>query len=308
MSKVNTMLFLAAVLLFASCKAANNNSEVVAKVNGEPIHRTEMEQAVKFEVSKYDPKIINDEAKVAQIRKLTLDDLVKNLILFQAAKKAGITLSDSELNNEYTRLKSKYTEASFQKMLEFKGIKYNEWKESKKREFVIDKLIDKEVVSKIEISDEDIKKYYNRHRRTFSHGDEVHARQILVDTAKTAEEVRKRAASGENFAALAQEFSIAPESKRGGDLGWFPRGRMPRSFDEACFPLPNGEMSPVVKTEFGYHIFKVLERRQAQAVKIEDVKDKIIALLKQEKIEEAFNLWFEPIRKKAKVEIYENKK
>ena len=161
--------------------------------------------------------------------------------------------------------------------------------------------------SPIDIDDAEVKKYYKRHIKEFSHGDEVHARQILVDNEKLAGELRTKAASGDNFAALSQEYSIAPESRRGGDLGWFPRGIMPRAFDEACFPLPAGYISQVVNTEFGYHIFKVVERRSSGTIKMEDVKDKIIARLKQEQIEKAFDAWFEPIRKKAKVEIYEEK-
>jgi parvulin-like peptidyl-prolyl isomerase len=222
------------------------------------------------------------------------------------AKREGIAVDKNELENEYTRLKSRYTEATFQKMLELKGISYDQWKEDKRRALLVEKLLDRDVVSQIAVTDGDIKKYYNRHKKDFSHGDEVHARQILVDDLKLAEGIRVKALAGENFAALAQEHSIAPEGKRGGDLGWFQRGIMPKAFDEACFPLPTGEISPIVKTEFGYHIYKVIERRQSASARLEEVKDKIVARIRQEKIEEAFAKWYDAARRDVNVEVNED--
>lgn len=300
MRRLIIIIMLTAV--FCSCTDTGGD-EITARVNGEPIYKKELALALKFELTKYDPKIAEDLKRVDEIKKVLLDDLIKKRILYSAAKQTGITMTENELAQEYIQYKSRYTEATFQKMLELKGIKYEAWKEDKKREATIDKLIEQEVAAKIDISDSDIKKYYRRHQKEFSRGDEVHARQILVDDEKLAEQIHAKITAGENFAALAQEYSIAPEGKRGGDLGWFARGIMPKAFDEACFPLPASDISPIVKTEFGYHIFKVLERRGAESAKIEDVKDKIIARLKQEKIEEAFNKWYEPLKKKANVDI-----
>lgn len=296
--------FICLLLAIASCHAADG--DIVAKAGDEPIYKARFENALKFELSKYDPKIINDPERIKAIKKTLLDEMIKAKILFSAAKNANIGAGPDELAQEYALHKSRYTEASFQKMLELKGIKHEDWKEDKKEEYIIDKLIQQEVISKINIADSDIKKYYNKHRKDFAHGDEVHARQILLDDAKQAEEILRKAAAGENFAALAQEFSIAPEGKRGGDLGWFKRGVMPKAFDEACFPLPTGSISPVVKTEFGYHIFKVLERRSEKTLPLDEVKDKVIARMQQERSEDAFNKWYEQIRSKTKVEIYEN--
>lgn len=304
MKKLLTV-FLAAVLLAACGPAAKKDSPVVATVNGENVYEEQLNQNLKFELSKYDIKIAEDPKRIETARRTVLDRMINDEILYQTAKKAGIIISNGEIDEDLKRYKSRYTEASFQKMLELKGIKYDQWREDKKRSIISDRLVEKEVVSKIDVSEAEIKKYYNARRKDFSHGEEIHARQILVDDAELAGRLRARLVAGENFAALAQEFSIAPEAKKGGDLGWFPRGRMPRAFDEACFPLPTGNISPVVKTEFGYHIFKVMGRREPASVKLEDVQDKIISRLKQEKMEESFNAWFEPIRKKAAVEIYE---
>lgn len=301
----NNIIIIAACLMLSSCKAAGNADRILARVNGEPIYMSELSLELKFELSKYDPRIAGDTKKVEEIKRALLESMIKDRILYVAAKNAGITMTDDELTNEYVRYKSRYNEAAFQKMLELKGIGYEHWKEERKRKAMADKLIQQQVVDKIDVTDDEIKRYYNKHRKEFSRGEEVRARQILVDDPQLAEQIRTKAEAGENFAALAGEYSIAPEGKRGGDLGWFPRGVMPKEFDEACFPLPVGAISPVVQSEFGYHIFKVIERRGPGSVKLQDVKEKIVSRIKQEKIEDAFVKWYEPIRKKAKVDVNE---
>jgi len=299
------LIAIALCLAASSCKASNNG-QTVAKVNGETISANRLALALKFELSKYDPKVADDTKRVDALKKSLLDEMIKKRILVKAAERSGVALTDSELSEFYTYYKSRYTEGTFQKMLEFKGINYDEWKAEKKREAIIEKFLEKELVSKIDVTDTEIKKYYKQHMKDFSKGDEVRARQILVAYPKLASELREKASSGENFASLAQEYSMAPEGKRGGDLGWFSRGIMPKAFDEACFPLPAGEISPVVKTEFGYHIFKVMERRGSHSVKLEDVKDKIVARIKQQKMEVMFDKWYDELEIDADIHINED--
>jgi parvulin-like peptidyl-prolyl isomerase len=293
------------LIIFACSCGAGKDDAVIAKIADEPIYKTAFLKALRIELLKYDQQVANNESRMSQIKKDVVESLVKDQILYAAAIEAGVSADNDEIAKEYAEIKSRYTEASFQKMLQFKGVKYDDWKEAKRRDYIIDKFVRQDIISKLEITDGEINKHYRLHKKTFTHPDEVHARQILTDDYKKASELREKAVNGENFAALAQEFSIAPEAKRGGDLGWFSRGIMPKDFDEACFPLPTGQISPVIKTEFGYHIFKVMERRNAKSVPLNEVRDKIVALIQQEKIKAAFDKWFEAIKAKTKVEVYE---
>ena len=88
---------------------------------------------------------------------------------------------------------------------------------------------------------------------------EIHCAHILVKTEKEAQTVIARLEKGDKFANIASEISLCPSGKRGGDLGTFGRGRMVREFEEAAFALQKGQVSPIVKTEFGYHILRRLE-------------------------------------------------
>jgi len=89
--------------------------------------------------------------------------------------------------------------------------------------------------------------------------DKVHCAHILVKTEQEAKAVLERLSKGEKFANIAQQVSLCPSGKRGGDLGTFGRGKMVREFETAAFALKKGEVSPIVKTKFGYHIIKRLE-------------------------------------------------
>ena len=88
---------------------------------------------------------------------------------------------------------------------------------------------------------------------------EVHCAHILVKTDKEAQAVVERLSRGDKFANVAKEVSICPSKKRGGDLGTFTRGKMVKEFEQTAFNLQKGQVSPIVKTKFGYHVIKRLE-------------------------------------------------
>ncbi len=298
-------LFLNLAVIFAvlTIACSSGTSKELAKVDGQKIPFDEFKIALRLELEKYDTSTILPDEKFARIKEGLLEEMVRDRIIGLEAKRLGISISTEELNDHLLRHKSKYSEAAFRKMLQIKGVGYDQWQNDRERELLAEKVIDREVVAKIEISEREIERYYKTHKREFTHQDEVRARQIVTDDPKSAEDLWKKAKAGENFAALAQQFSIAPEAKRGGDLGWFERGVMPKIFDEACFPLPMNEVSPIIKTEFGYHIFKVVDRRPAASRPLASVKDIIVNKLRQEKMADAYIKWYEPLRKKAKVEL-----
>jgi peptidyl-prolyl cis-trans isomerase D len=149
---------------------------------------------------------------------------------------------------------------------------------------------------KITITDAQVKAYYDAHKeKDFQQPEQVLARHILIkaeaaadqavkDAAKLkAEGLRKQLAGGADFAALAKAHSDDPGSKdKGGDLGWFGRERMVKAFEDAAFALKPGELSEVVESPFGYHIIQVQEKRDARTLPVEDVKDRIVNVLKRQ--------------------------
>lgn len=146
----------------------------------------------------------------------------------------------------------------------------------------------KEVVGKINVTDDDINLYYKAHQEEFRTPEMVRARHILIKVDKSAsnddkakarskaEDILKRIKAGEDFAKLASEFSEDPGSKnKGGDLGFFPKGRMVPDFEKVAFSLKPGEVSDIVETPFGFHIIKVEEKKESIQEPLEKVRDKV---------------------------------
>jgi len=176
--------------------------------------------------------------------------------------------------------------------------------------------LDKIVAAKVEVTDEALKKYYDDNRKDFKQPERVRARHILVKAERTApeaelkkaraksEQLLKRVKAGEDFAALASEHSEDAGSKRkGGDVGFFPKGSMAPEFETAAFSLKPGEVSGIVQTDFGFHIIKVEERKEASFQPYDEVKDRIRKKVTIERKRQAVNDFVEAISKDRGVEF-----
>jgi peptidyl-prolyl cis-trans isomerase C len=175
-------------------------------------------------------------------------------------------------------------------------------------------LIDKQLADKATVSDEEIKTYYNSNPESFKQPEQVKASHILIkvdpkaDEAQRAqarkkiEEVQQRVKKGEDFAALAKEFSQCPSSAQGGDLGYFGRGQMAKPFEDAAFAMAPGEVSNIVETNFGFHIIKTVDKKSESVMAYEDVKEKLGQYLKQNKLKDQVKVYVGQLKEKAKVE------
>ncbi len=149
------------------------------------------------------------------------------------------------------------------------------------------------------ISDRQLRTVYDREIKKIKPVEEVKARHILVKKEEDARDLIERLNRGEDFVTLAKEKSEGPSGRNGGDLGYFSKGRMVKSFEEAAFALKPGEISEPVKSSFGWHIIKVEDRRMRPVPTFEDLKDRIKAQLIQQKSGEITT----KLRKGAKIEI-----
>lgn len=182
--------------------------------------------------------------------------------------------------------------------------------------YLANEFIKQEVANKVTVSEDDMKNYYNTHKDDFKKPEMVRARHILIkvdpsasesDRKKAkekAEDILKKIKSGEDFAKLATDMSDDMGSKaKGGDLGFFSRGRMVKSFEDAAFSLSPGGVSGIIETQFGYHIIKAEEKKPASVDSYEEAKEKISQKLLQEQIKLKVNEFIEGAMKDAKVEI-----
>lgn len=182
--------------------------------------------------------------------------------------------------------------------------------------FLAYQFLQKEVLSKVTVSDKEAKSYYDKNIELFKAPEQVKARHILIQVPKEAseedkkklkekaEELLKKVQAGEDFAKLAEANSDDPGTKaKGGDLGFFSKGAMVPAFEQAAFALKPGEVSGVVESDFGYHIIKVDEKKEAVVEPYDTVKDKVRQQALREKQEARVTEYVEKALKDAKVMI-----
>jgi len=242
----------------------------IATVNDAKITVQDYQDLLKRVPPNYQSFIKNQKAKV-------VNDMITQELLFQEAKKQN-------LGDDKTVL---------------------ETLENMKKQIMVQRLLQKQVAEKITVSDKDAKDYFGAHKEEFNLPERVKAAHILVKTQAEADTVLAKAKKNEDFAKLAQEYSIDPSKVNGGDLGYFERGRMIPEFETAVFALKPGEISGVVKTQFGFHVIKLLDKKPVEARKYEEVEGEIKSKLLQEKQAEAFNKLIESLKNGAKVSVDE---
>ena len=162
-----------------------------------------------------------------------------------------------------------------------------------------------EIYDKVKLSEEEITEYYEENKEEFIKDEEYHLRHILVETQEEAEAVLEKISGGADFAELAKERSLCPSREQGGDLGFIARGRTVKPFEDAAFALKPGEISEVVKTQFGYHIIKLEEISLERQKTLEESKREIEFILLPEKQQQAFTRWLSSLKDEANVQIKE---
>lgn len=220
------------------------------------------------------------------------DRFVDEKILLQVVKKQGISLTPEE-KKEYL--------AKFEQ-----GFK-PEKRETTTEESDIQPLFDKLLIEKyafqliggIEVTEEEIEEYYKLNKREFFQPERVRVSQILVKKEDESIEVLNRIkdSSEEEFKKVAQAQSVAPEASKGGDMGWFEMGQLPYGMEKVIFSLKEGELSPVVESTYGYHIFRVNKRYGPEIVSLEEASKRIETILLDQKIKKALSDHLEELKK-----------
>jgi foldase protein PrsA len=155
----------------------------------------------------------------------------------------------------------------------------------------------------IEITDEELKTYFDENKDSLGEAEQVKASHILVEDEETAKEIKQKLGDGADFAELAKEYSTDEGSKEnGGELGFFPRGTMVTEFEDVAFSLPINEISEPVKSDYGYHIIKVEEKKEAKEADFDDSKAAIKETLIDEKMESEYTTWLEEKKKDYDIE------
>ena len=172
----------------------------------------------------------------------------------------------------------------------------------------IQQYIDKEFVQKINVPEKEVKDFYVSQPDSFKEPEQVRAMHILIKVDPGADEPKKaearkklkgiqnRLRKGEDFEALAKEYSEGPSAAKGGDLGYFSKGQMVKPFDEVAFGLSPGKVSDIVETRFGYHLIKVVDKKPEKVIAFAEVEEKLQQYIKRQKIQGKVNRYIKDLR------------
>ncbi len=302
------LIFFLAVL-WMGCDSSDsteggNGSDEVVTVNKEAITRDQLLNELKLAKRKYriqENDVLPPEQLIL-LKTNALNELIKQTMLLQEAQRQGITISQQEIMTQLERSREGYDNDSFQRSLEIEEISQAVWNKKQKSNLMIQKLTESVLNSEINISEKEILKYFNKNREEFQKGEQVRALHIMVETEDEARRILKMIRKGNSFSELAVDHSLGPEGKTGGDMGFFEAGLMPKGFDD-IFKLKIGRVSDIIRTPFGYHIFKVMEKKPERNMSFEESQKKIHSILLRQAQEDVFQKWVETVKEKSEIVV-----
>lgn len=294
-------------------------SKPVASVNGVRILVIDLNKAISERIPETGHANVS-EKRWAEIRREELEKLIGKEVLFQEARRLGIKVTPESVEAEVRKLQLRFpSKGEFLKAVKNQGMTRDEIRTGIERYLAIKQLSNQEVRSKISISDDRMKSYYDGHREQFKQPEQIRLRILLVGVdpsslsddwekgRQKAEELVKRAKKGEDFEALARQFSDDTELKAsGGDTGLLHQGRLPYGeLEPVVFTRGVGSISEPVRTLYGYVVYRVEEKKPAQQMAFENLNKELLRTEMQESATQAkLKEWIDGLRSKAEVKIY----
>lgn len=293
-----------AAVLAAGCgrcgggkKDAAPPPRTVAVVNGEPVPADALVRELR-------------EARAGEgqgtdvLRRRVLDTLVDRLLLLQEARARSIVVGQDKVERSFLRIRAEYPGSHFDDLLAQERLSGTELKARLKEQLTIERLFEQEVFPRVQVADAEIDRHYAEHAAEFQEPEKVRVLQIVVATKDEAQAIREKLRKNpQTFAEVARTSSIAPEGKLGGDLGYIGRGAgFPEVFD-VTFTLPLNQVSDVTPSPYGFHLFKVVDRKAAERRSLDAVRGEIAEKLAREKRARAQEDYVKTLRERAHIQI-----
>jgi len=314
------VLLVAGMLLgLSSCANKGANGAIVATVNGSPIYASSLDmEMVRYEqllLDEGDAEGAANPERMGRVRAAALEKLIDTELLYQEAVRAGHQASEQAVDEQLGGLIGQFeSEERFEEALAELGIQREDLRRDLEHSLAIQGFVDNDIGPAVEVSVQDARAYYDSHPELFTEPERVRARHILLQVPseggeaaeqarRTLEELRGRVLAGEDFGALAEQYSQGPSAPAGGDLGYFGRGEMVEPFDRAVFALAVGELSGVVVTPFGYHLIQLVDRTEASLVEFERIAAQLVPYLEDQRIGDRLASLTRELRGKADISI-----
>jgi len=220
---------------------------------------------------------VPEDYKLQLDKSMILDQMISEKLLIQDAINLGL-----EKDNDVVEQIKKMTE-----------------------QILVQVLIEREILDKVNVSDEEALEYYEQNKDSFTEKEQVHLYNILLETEEEAQDILEQLMAGADFNKTAIEKSTGPSAAQGGDLGYVSKGTIVSEIEEVVFALELEELSGIVKTDFGFHILKITDKKPETVKTFEEVKEDILQTLLPTKQKEAFDNLLEELKSKVKIQINE---
>lgn len=251
------------------------------------------------------------------VRENIINELIDRQLTVQEIKRVKINVDEKEIDAAIERLKEMnfLTDEKLRKALASQGLSMEQYRENIKDQILRTKLVTREVKSKIVVTDDDIKSYYEKHPEVYGGKKKYHLRNIIMrvtsfssqsekqKTAQRMEEIYKKLQNGESFEALARTYSEAPSAAEGGNLGQFSIEDLSPQLQQAVKELMTGEYTPVLETDQGFQIFYIQDIFTTPGKPLEEVASEIQQILYKESVDMKFRSWIEELRGKSHIKI-----
>ncbi|MBW2619316.1 MAG: peptidylprolyl isomerase [Deltaproteobacteria bacterium] len=265
-------------------------SVVVAEVNDQIITLAQVEESL--------AGLQHSNRTDLRLMRRVLNQLIDQTLIVQHGREAGYEISQTELDRAEAELKADYGQEGFVAMLKREGIDYLRWRQDLERRLLIDKIIRSEVTSQVEVRPEDLQQAL-ADRPKEPAVEKIKVRQILAADPQAAEAARRQLENGLSFGEVAARHSLLA-GQAGQEIGFFERGEMPPELEQAVWDLKPGQVSSVVKSPHGWHVFILVERRNGPAEEVEAVEKK----LRRELQARTLANWLSEMRHRSKIKIY----
>jgi len=275
---------------------APDPDKVIATVNGVEIRAGKVYEVAALNLLNLEAQGRTfDEQEEAGLRMATLELVINDELMAQEADRRGLQVDPAEVDARIQAIRDQHgTASAFSGVLADAGLTEDEFRAEVERRLKTERYLE-EITRDVRVSDEEAQAFYERFPERFSEGETVEVRQILVRSVagdpeakrtaarERAEEAHRRAVAGEDFAALAREFSQAPNAADGGLVSHFPRGVMVPQFEEVAFATEVGSVSEPFETAYGYNVVLVTDRKPAKRIPFAEVKPKLLVDLARAK-------------------------
>jgi peptidyl-prolyl cis-trans isomerase C len=295
-------LLVSSLLCLFSCGFNPAEEEAVITIGDTAISGKEMRSEI--DRIKYDMGISDKEIKEGI--KSIINRIVEKKLILEYGKEKGITISADELSAAVNAVRQDYPGDMLNEVLLKRYIDIREWEKNLHDELLIKKIVDVTLASKMKrVTLEEAKAYYESHQDDFREPRRFEIRQIVTRTRAEMDNVISCLKKGEEMADLAKKYSRAPDAENGGALGWFARGELDENIENVVFTLKKGEISRVIESPYGFHIFKLLSIKEQGIREFPEVIKEIESKITTEKREIMYTKWLDNLKMQFPVSIKE---